>query len=182
MPTSVMAADSISYADSGSAVLPVSAIVLAAGKSTRMGRPKPTLPLPGNAHHDVFLTRILRTLADAAVTDVVVVLGHEPEPIRREVSERGFAPRFVINDAYETGQLSSWLSRGFGRSTVPFGHAAHARGCAARFSGDSPCRDATVRGHARADRALREQRPARTSSPHRAELFGEILAALPTRD
>jgi molybdenum cofactor cytidylyltransferase len=88
-------------------MLPVPAIVLAAGKSARMGRPKATLPLPHGAHDDIFLTRVLRTLADAGVADVLVILGHDPEPIVRAIAERGFAPRFVINPAYETGQLSS---------------------------------------------------------------------------
>ena len=51
------------------AVIP--AIVLAAGKSSRMGRPKATLPLDGR---DTFLTRIVRTFTEASVDDVVVVV------------------------------------------------------------------------------------------------------------
>ena len=54
----------------------VPAVVLAAGKSSRMGRTKATLPL---GRGDTFLTRIVRTLRDAGVEDVVVVVGHEPE-------------------------------------------------------------------------------------------------------
>ena len=48
----------------------IPAIVLAAGKSTRMGRPKANLPLENG---DTFLSRIVRTLCAAAVDDVVVV-------------------------------------------------------------------------------------------------------------
>jgi molybdenum cofactor cytidylyltransferase len=54
----------------------IPAIVLAAGKSTRMGRAKAMLPLDAD---DTFLTRIVRTFLDAGVDDVVVVLGHEAE-------------------------------------------------------------------------------------------------------
>ena len=61
-------------------------IVLAAGKSTRMGgRPKATLPLNDA---DTFLTRIIRTVQEAQVDDVVVVLGHEAEAICRASSAR----------------------------------------------------------------------------------------------
>jgi molybdenum cofactor cytidylyltransferase len=56
----------------------IPAVVLAAGKSTRMGRPKATLPLGGS---ETFLTRIVRTLYEAEVEDVVVVLGHEADAI-----------------------------------------------------------------------------------------------------
>jgi molybdenum cofactor cytidylyltransferase len=85
----------------------IPAIVLAAGKSTRMGRAKPLLPLPDG---DTFLTRIIRTLADASVDDVVVVLGHEAEAIAASVAERGLAPRMVVNRDYESGQFSSLLA------------------------------------------------------------------------
>ena len=105
-----MAADSISYADPWSCVRSVSAIVLAAGKSSRMGRSKATLPMPGDPHQDVFLTRILRTLAESAISDIVVVLGYEPEPIVQAVHDRGFTPRFIINSEYESGQLSSVIA------------------------------------------------------------------------
>src|SRR6202049_2093977 len=81
----------------------IPAVVLAAGKSTRMGRPKATLPLAP----DTFLTRILRTLYEAEVEDVVVVLGHEADAIVESLMRTGLSPRFVINSHYETGQLSS---------------------------------------------------------------------------
>ena len=46
-------------------------LVLAAGRSSRMGRAKATLPLGDG---DSFLTRIVRTYLAAGVDDVVVVL------------------------------------------------------------------------------------------------------------
>src|SRR6478672_5355362 len=56
----------------------IPAIVLAAGKSSRMGRPKATLPLDGG---DTFLSRIVRTFSAASVEDVVVVVGHDADAI-----------------------------------------------------------------------------------------------------
>jgi molybdenum cofactor cytidylyltransferase len=84
----------------------IPAIVLAAGKSTRMGRPKATLPLPGG---DTFLSRIVRTLHAAGVDDVVVVLGHEAEAIADACSQDPAQARFILNPDYERGQFSSVL-------------------------------------------------------------------------
>ena len=85
----------------------IPAVVLAAGQSTRMGRPKALLAA---GQSDTFLTRIVRTLQEAALDDVVVVLGHEAEAIAESVLERGLSPRFVLNRDYESGQLSSLLA------------------------------------------------------------------------
>jgi len=81
--------------------------VLAAGKSTRMGRPKATLRLDDA---DTFLTRIIRTFQQAQVDDVVVVLGHEAQAILKSVEQSGLSPRFVVNEQFESGQLSSVLA------------------------------------------------------------------------
>jgi molybdenum cofactor cytidylyltransferase len=86
-------------------VIPV--IVLAAGKSTRMGRPKATLPLDGG---DTFLTRIVRTFAAAAVDDVVVVVGHDAEVIVSSLADINVPARVVENPDYEQGQLSSLIA------------------------------------------------------------------------
>ena len=82
----------------------IPAVVLAAGKSTRMGRPKALLPLTG---HDTFVTWIIRTFLEAGVDDVVVVLGHEGDAIAASLLSAGMTARSVMNDAYETGQFSS---------------------------------------------------------------------------
>jgi molybdenum cofactor cytidylyltransferase len=84
----------------------IPAIILAAGLSTRMGRPKPLLPL---AHGETFVTRIVRSFLDAGVDDVVVVLGHEADTVAATLIKSGVAARFVVNDAYRSGQLSSVL-------------------------------------------------------------------------
>jgi molybdenum cofactor cytidylyltransferase len=90
------------------AVIP--AIVLAAGKSSRMGRPKANLPLEGGA---TFLSHLVRSFHAAAVDDGVIVVGHDAEAVvsaaARALATTGVAARFVLNPDYETGQLSSLL-------------------------------------------------------------------------
>jgi len=71
-----------------------------------MGRPKPLLPL---ADGDTFVTRIVRSFLDSGVDDVVVVLGHEADAVAATLIKSGVAARFVVNDAYRSGQLSSVL-------------------------------------------------------------------------
>jgi molybdenum cofactor cytidylyltransferase len=85
----------------------IPAIVLAAGRSSRMGRAKATLPA-GDGH--TFLTRIVRTFLDAGVDDVIVVVGHDAELIASSFSESGLPARFVVNREYDRGQLSSLLA------------------------------------------------------------------------
>ncbi len=84
----------------------IPAIVLAAGKSTRMGRPKATLPLAT----DTFLSRIVRTFHEAGINDVVIVVGHGAEGVVASLWQTGKVPRFVLNPDYETGQFSSLLT------------------------------------------------------------------------
>ena len=84
----------------------IPAIVLAAGKSSRMGRPKAALPLAGG---DTFITRIVRTLLDGGVDDVVVVVGHEGDAVAASFAASGLPARFVVNPEYDRGQLSPYL-------------------------------------------------------------------------
>jgi molybdenum cofactor cytidylyltransferase len=85
----------------------IPAIVLAAGRSSRMGRAKATLPA-GDGH--TFLTRIVRTFLDADVDDVIIVVGHDADAIAASFSESGLPARFVVNRDYDRGQLSSLLA------------------------------------------------------------------------
>ena len=85
----------------------IPAIVLAAGRSSRMGRAKATLPA-GDGH--TFLTRIVRTFLDAGVDDVIVVVGHEADAIAASFAASGLPARFVVNREYDRGQLSSLLA------------------------------------------------------------------------
>jgi molybdenum cofactor cytidylyltransferase len=87
-------------------VLP--AVILAAGDSTRMGAPKATLAAPDGG---TFVTRIVRTLRDAGVADLVVVTGrHHDAVVDAIASELSIAPRLVRNPDPSRGQLSSLLA------------------------------------------------------------------------
>ena len=85
----------------------IPAIVLAAGRSSRMGRAKATLPA-GDGH--TFLTRIIRTLLDAGVDDAIVVVGHDADLIVSSLAGSGLPARFVMNPDYDRGQLSSVIA------------------------------------------------------------------------
>ena len=85
----------------------IPALVLAAGKSTRMGRPKAMLPLEGG---DTFLTRLVRTFLEAKIDDIVVVVGADAAAVMHEFAASGLAARFVENKEFEQGQLSSLLA------------------------------------------------------------------------
>lgn len=80
------------------AVVPV---VLAAGASSRMGSPKPLLPLEDGT----YLGTILDTLIAAPVATPVVVLGHRAPDIVDAVDLRG--SRVLINKDWSQGMLSS---------------------------------------------------------------------------
>jgi CTP:molybdopterin cytidylyltransferase MocA len=83
----------------------IPAVILAAGKSTRMGgRPKALLPI---GDQDTFLTKIVSTFRSAGVEDVIVVLGHEAEAVVDMLRLRGSIVRVVVNDRYGEGQFSS---------------------------------------------------------------------------
>jgi molybdenum cofactor cytidylyltransferase len=85
----------------------IPALILAAGRSSRMGRAKASLPLGGD---DTFLTRIVRTFLDAGVDDVVVVVGHEADSIVATFVASGLPARFDVNREYDRGQLSSLVA------------------------------------------------------------------------
>ncbi len=78
------------------------AIVLAAGKSTRMGVNKLLLNVAGRT----ILDRLLDALEESLVGEIVVVLGHDPESIR-PVAE-AHRVRAVLNTGYERGMTSSF--------------------------------------------------------------------------
>jgi molybdenum cofactor cytidylyltransferase len=84
---------------------PLPALVLAAGASQRMGRPKALLDSGGRT----FVQRIVGTLAAASLSPVVVVTRAElAAAIARDIRPA----RVVVNPAPELGQLSS-LRAGF---------------------------------------------------------------------
>ncbi len=85
----------------------IAGIVLAGGKSSRMGQPKALLPI-GSAG-DTFLDRVTRTLLDAGIQDVVVVVGADAAAIRAAARPRS-GVRIVDNPDHDQGQLTSLLA------------------------------------------------------------------------
>lgn len=79
----------------------ISAIVLAAGASSRMGRPKALLPIDGRPAVDV----VCATLAAGGADDVVVVVGRHADEIRAGASLQGV--RVVDNPRWAQGRTSS---------------------------------------------------------------------------
>ena len=78
----------------------ISAIILAAGKSERIGTPKPLLKIGPST----FLNTIVENLKKAGLRDVIVVLGYKAEEIQSHLSKGVIS---VVNERYKKGQLSS---------------------------------------------------------------------------
>ena len=86
----------------------IAAVVLSAGLSSRMGgEPKALLRID---ERDCFVTRIVRSLVEAGITEIVVVLGHEAARVKAAVEHSGLPARCILNDDYERGQFSSVIA------------------------------------------------------------------------
>ncbi|MGH9308188.1 MAG: nucleotidyltransferase family protein [Vicinamibacterales bacterium] len=83
-------------------------IVLAAGQSRRMGRPKALLRCAPTS--DTFITRIVGTFREATVSNVVVVGRPDDEALRSHVAELRPQVEYVENPAPMRGQLSSLIT------------------------------------------------------------------------
>lgn len=79
----------------------VGAVILAAGSSSRMGRPKQTLQYRGRS----LLRRAALAVLDAGCRPVIVVTGAYAELSRRELD--GLDVREALNPHWETGMASS---------------------------------------------------------------------------
>ena len=79
----------------------VSGLILAAGRSSRLGRPKQLLPLAGRP----ILAHVLDNAAAAGLAEVVLVLGHDAVRIGAAVGDRG--QRVVVNPDFADGQSTS---------------------------------------------------------------------------
>jgi molybdenum cofactor cytidylyltransferase len=80
------------------------AVILSAGESSRMGRPKALLPIDGQT----FIEKIVGALARTRVGKIIVVLGHDAETLKRRLEHLAVA--FLVNADYKSGQLSSLQS------------------------------------------------------------------------
>jgi len=79
----------------------ISAILLAAGESRRMGRPKQLLDWQGKT----LLQRALDALIDSDADEIILVLGYEADRIRAGLP--ALPIRIVINRDYNQGMASS---------------------------------------------------------------------------
>jgi molybdenum cofactor cytidylyltransferase len=79
----------------------ICAVILSAGESSRMGRPKALLPIDGQT----FVEKIVGALKDARVEKVIVVLGHNADEMRRSIEP--LPVEILVNPDYKLGQLSS---------------------------------------------------------------------------
>jgi molybdenum cofactor cytidylyltransferase len=84
----------------------LSAIVPAAGMSTRLGRNKLLLSFKGQP----LIAHAVDTLMASKVDDIIVVLGHEADQVRAAIGNKGV--RFVENPDYRLG-LSTSVRAGF---------------------------------------------------------------------
>jgi molybdenum cofactor cytidylyltransferase len=89
----------------------VSAVILAAGTSTRMGRAKQLLPLGGTT----VLAQTIENVCSAGLDEIILVLGASAEAIRRQLPQSLIAClKVVVNHAYGQGMASS-LCEGLSR-------------------------------------------------------------------
>ncbi|MGZ4869700.1 MAG: nucleotidyltransferase family protein [Halobacteriota archaeon] len=147
------------------------AIVLAAGKSERMGQNKLLLRMNGGT----LLGTILNAIAAADIHETVVVVGHNAEEIIKVVSLKRDAPLIVINRDYAQGMASSFQT---GLRLLPHVDAVFL------VLGDQPILDKNLLDIMMSK--LRDNRETLIVSPiyqgkkghpvlFRRELFGEIL-------
>lgn len=78
----------------------ISAIILAAGESRRMGFLKPLIKINGKT----FLQIIVQKIQLAGISDIHVVVGFRADEIREKA---GIDVHYVNNDSYSLGQFSS---------------------------------------------------------------------------
>ncbi len=95
----------------------IAAIVLAAGLSTRMGRPKALLPFGGQT----IIEHLLAVLERCPVDEILVVTGHERDAVERLLNK--LQVRAVFNPHYATGEMLSSIQVGL-NSMSPHANAA----------------------------------------------------------
>jgi len=86
----------------------LTAIVLAAGLSRRMGAPKMLLPWRGTT----VLGQVLQTLKEGGIEDILVVVGANRDAV--EEACRAETASYVFNPAFQEGEMLSSLQTGLG--------------------------------------------------------------------
>jgi molybdenum cofactor cytidylyltransferase len=79
----------------------ISAVILSAGESSRMGRPKALLPIDG----ETFIEKITGALKKTSVNKIFVILGHDAAEMKPRIGP--LPVEILINPDYKLGQLSS---------------------------------------------------------------------------
>ena len=81
----------------------VCAVILAAGKASRMGKMKQLLPLG----HQTILEHVIDRTLNEGFSAVYVVVGYNEALIREQIKRRDERLHWIINPAYEDGQSTS---------------------------------------------------------------------------
>ena len=79
----------------------IAGIVLAAGRSSRLGRPKQLLPV----HGEPLIRHTLRRVLASSLDQVILVIGHEAEEVRAAVA--GLPAECIFNPDAAAGQSTS---------------------------------------------------------------------------
>jgi molybdenum cofactor cytidylyltransferase len=85
--------------------LSTAGIILAAGGSTRMGRPKQLLRIAG----EMLLSRVVKMALASDLDKVVIVLGHQAKTVIASLGSEKTHPKtkIVINERYKAGMSTS---------------------------------------------------------------------------
>jgi len=88
----------------------ISAIILAAGESKRMGQPKMLLKWGKTT----VLEHVISVLANAGVEDIVVVTGAARDEVEKvvAVAQANYSVRSVFNEGFVEGEMLSSIQRG----------------------------------------------------------------------
>ena len=82
----------------------ISAILLAAGESNRMGQPKQLMPFS----QSTILERSIDNLLNSKVSETIVVLGYREEEIRKTIADKPV--KTAINPDYQQGMSTSIIA------------------------------------------------------------------------
>jgi molybdenum cofactor cytidylyltransferase len=82
----------------------ISAILLAAGESNRMGQPKQLMPFD----QSTIVERTIDNLLNSAVSETIVVLGYREQDVRKTIADQPV--KIAINPDYQQGMSASIIA------------------------------------------------------------------------